>query len=281
MTDTLHISADINLIQQVRLIHAIAESDFGISLRPSEEKKFQILKEKFGLRFSTDIAGKVDLTDQISLSHSQPMTSIGEISRSLIFPHAVTNYCRSLWPDRRRFRYSFQGLLTGQRKLFIEQWISRNLPGQKARLPDPDSFVAKLRKKWRGRLGRDNTDKRQIGDLLLYSSDRGRIFPIKAWDEEYFNILANSQFVLCPSGDYVWSYRLFESILCGAIPIAEKTCAAYDGFRFHASSDNAGKFEWSAADAEYNYRLCVEKLTIPKSQLTEALAHIASAKKIG
>lgn len=73
--------------------------------------------------------------------------------------------------------------------------------------------------------------------------------------------------MLCPSGDYVWSYRFFESILCGAIPVIEEYCEAYNGFRFQYMSEKASNLKWSKEDAEYNFNLCVERLTIPQRDL--------------
>lgn len=41
--------------------------------------------------------------------------------------------------------------------------------------------------------------------------------------QEYLDIMCQSQFVLCPSGSMCTdSFRLYESILCGAIPIVDK-----------------------------------------------------------
>lgn len=37
----------------------------------------------------------------------------------------------------------------------------------------------------------------------------------------YFNIMAQSKFILCPRGDAPWSFRFYESLMCGAIPIVQ------------------------------------------------------------
>ena len=107
-----------------------------------------------------------------------------------------------------------------------------------------------------------------------WSSNRGRKFPIKSWDDDYFKVLGDSQFVLCPSGVCVWSYRFFESILCGAIPIVESNCEAYEGFRFKYMTDDASTFVWTKEDAEYNYNLCIERITIAPEVLKSTLASI-------
>ncbi|HEY4247090.1 MAG TPA: exostosin family protein [Lacunisphaera sp.] len=276
MNKTIAINWQVNTIQQVRLIHALAESDFPVYLPSLEAEKFILLKEKFALELARDSGGE-DFTPYLVILHPQPTTNVGDLSRPLIFPHVITDYCLTLWPERREFRYSFQGLMIPPRRILIQDWIDRNLRG-KIQLRNPATLISRIRKKLRKKLGCDNTEKFRAGDLFVYSSDRGRIFPIKAWDEEYFRILASSQFVLCPGGDYPWSYRFFESILCGAIPIIEKYCESYDGFRFHSFTDDITKIKWSLEDAEHNYRLCVEKLTIPKSILNAELSRLIAIK---
>jgi hypothetical protein len=42
------------------------------------------------------------------------------------------------------------------------------------------------------------------------------------FDEEYFRLMSESEFTLCPAGDAPWSMRFYEAILAGSIPILEK-----------------------------------------------------------
>lgn len=274
MIKKLLIDKTLNLIQEIRLIHALTESSFEISLPNLEAAKFDNLKDKFGVNLLDHDSDSFDISEYIEISHSEPLTSIGEISKPLIFPHSITSYCRSLWRETRDFRYSFQGVITHQRKSLIENWIEENITYKRIHLPSKDNFFIKLRSKLLSKIGLNDTIKQQVGNLLLYSSDRGRKFPEKAWDEEYFKMLANSQFVLCPSGNYVWSYRFFESILCGAIPIVEKRCKAYDGFQFASFKDQASNLRWSEEIAVSNYNLCIQKLTVPKLTLDSELNKI-------
>jgi predicted O-methyltransferase YrrM len=37
----------------------------------------------------------------------------------------------------------------------------------------------------------------------------------------YFQTMAQSKFVLCPAGDGPWSFRFYETLLCGAIPVVD------------------------------------------------------------
>jgi hypothetical protein len=126
MQKILLINKSFSLIQMIRLVHALAESDYSINIPLTEIDKFSILMSKFGLSFADEHVDVIDISDQISLSHSRPKTSVGKISRHLIFPSVITKYCRSIWKENRKFRYSFQGLVTEKRKFLIEDWLGRN-----------------------------------------------------------------------------------------------------------------------------------------------------------
>lgn len=268
MASKLAIAIDLNLLQQIRLVHALAESAFDIVVPAAERPKFEPLSEKFGMRFSHDSSDSIDFGRYLKVSHEEPSTSIGRVSRPLIFPRAITEYCRRLWTTSRSTRYSFPGLITNKRRLLLESWIQNNLPVERSR------FKNGLWRRILSAISRRTPMKTMVGDLVLWPSDRGRRFPIKSWDEAYFRILADSQFVLCPSGDCIWSYRFFESILCGAIPIAEKECDAYSGFHYFSFEDRAGSVQWSPQEAEFNYRTCVERLTVPKAALDAEITRI-------
>jgi hypothetical protein len=147
-------------------------------------------------------------------------------------------------------------------------------------LPVQHGLISKIRKKIYNILDKDETVKKTIGELLFWSSNRGRKFPIKSWDDPYFHLLADSEFVLCPAGDFDWSYRFFESMLCGAIPIAEVGCSVYNGFKYYTFSDLAGNLAWSEEFAIHNYNLCLERLTIPKDQLNNELEKLLMVGRV-
>ena len=54
----------------------------------------------------------------------------------------------------------------------------------------------------------------------IRASDRGRDPRTKfSLDMDYYTLLKKSKFALAPVDVYPWSYRLFEAIMCGCIPI--------------------------------------------------------------
>jgi hypothetical protein len=107
------------------------------------------------------------------------------------------------------------------------------------------------------------------GSIVFVTSDRGWRHPTKAWDPQYFQLLSNSQFVLCPDGRYVWTYRFFEAVLCGAIPIIQNWCPLYDGFRYYTMDDPLDTLKWSRNDALHNFKMCCDRLTIPHERMNK------------
>jgi hypothetical protein len=39
------------------------------------------------------------------------------------------------------------------------------------------------------------------------------------YDYSYYDRMMSSRFALAPDGDFAWTYRFLEAIMCGAIPI--------------------------------------------------------------
>jgi hypothetical protein len=259
----IQIDYKIKKIQELRVIHAISEADVVFLIPRKQVIKFRLLKDKFNMEYevSNDLS-EYKLSKILSFNHEKPETNILNISSPLIFPFAITEYCKTLWKENRDYHYTFAGLITQSRNQLISNWIKSNITKVDFSLPITDDFFNKWRSKIFNFFNIDSSISKNIGDLIILSSNRGRKFPIKAWDDEYFKVLGQSQFVLCPSGVCIWSYRFFESILCGAIPIVDENCTAYKGFRFKYMSEDASTFIWSKEDAEFNYNLCVERITV-------------------
>jgi hypothetical protein len=275
----LRLDCSFALIQQIRLAHALAESAFEITVPDAELDKFSVLRDRFGLRLAAARGGDVPIADALAIDHRTPATAVGRVVRPLIFPRAIVEHCRTLWPASRPHRYSFAGLLTDSRRALLERWMGAATTGSGAGLGVDTGLVGFLRRqliRWRGA-----DRQRRIGDLTLWSSERGRRFPTKAWDADYFRMLARSQFVLCPSGDYRWSYRFFEACLCGAVPIVEEPSPLYDGFRYRLMSDARGGEPWPAGDAEHNFRTCAERIVVPASELNRELTRLVAAASAG
>jgi hypothetical protein len=274
MPRRLRLDLTFSLIQQIRLVHALCESAYDIAVPAAELDKFSILRDRFNLRLAPSRPDDVDLAPHVTLVHETPVTAVGRLARPLVFPRAIVDHCRTLWPATRPYRYSFAGLLTDQRRALLAGWLDRQGSGGVA-LAAANGMGDLLRRqllRWRG-----YEPPRRLGDLTIWSSERGRRFPMKAWDRNYFLLLAQSQYVLCPSGDYHWSYRFFEAALCGAMPVVEEASPLYDGFRYRLLADADDGAPWSDADARHNYRCCAERIVLPSVDLDRELARLVAA----
>lgn len=96
-------------------------------------------------------------------------------------------------------------------------------------------------------------------DSSVEWSTRGRDDATKFFDAAYFDMMARAKFVLCPNGDFVWTYRFFEACIFGAIPIVEDTCDAYNGYHYYMSGD---EYEYRRDWVAKNYYKALQELTL-------------------
>ncbi|BAY83459.1 hypothetical protein NIES267_29480 [Calothrix parasitica NIES-267] len=272
------VNLPLQYLQAIRLTHALMESDYTVSIPEEHQNKFSLLKNIFNLEYQVGIE-EVAILDSVKFNHTNPSSQIGCLKRTLIFPHASFDYCRQLWSDKRNIQICFAGLVTEKRNKTLVKWFKNNFSNSRFKLPTQQRFVIRLVNKLFRQLSLPilpSTYKTELNGVVFWSSNRGRVFPVKAWDEEYFRLLANSQFVLCPSGDYIWTYRFFESIMCGAIPIIEEYCPAYEGFRYFTMNDSISSLKWSEEDINYNFQLCFERLTVSFEELNQEIGKVLS-----
>lgn len=271
----LSVDLPLRYVQALRLVHAIMESDYLVHLSEADADKFAHIRELFGLRYRVG-RGAVVLPG-VEISHDEPRTQIGSISRALIFPHGTFEHCRSLWPEHRPTRYLFAGHITARRHASLNRWVRRTLGGARLKLPRNDGWRQSLRRKLERLVGRRRTPatyKAEFGELVLWASESGRHFPTKIWDRDYYEQMAKAQFVLCPDGECVWTYRFYESVMCGAMPIVENPCPAYEGFQYATMADDPVQLEWSEAVAQANYERAKERLTISRDVLNREIGSL-------
>ena len=256
------IDLPIYLLQTLRLVHAIAETGFRICVEPEDEKAVVRLKKTFGMDYRVGTAGAQRIAG-LYLDHLKPVTRIGSFERPLVMPKAIFDYCRARWPHERGVDVSFAGLLTQNRRTAINEWLS---------VPAEPTFLGTQFRKLARRLNFPIEDEVGTRNVKIFSSDRGRHFPLKSWNTAYYKLMLDSKFVLCPSGDFkangvAWTYRFFEGVLCGTIPVVEEPCAAYEGYRFHLMSDPLPSLQWSREAAEHNFALAREQMVLDSELL--------------
>lgn len=96
---------------------------------------------------------------------------------------------------------------------------------------------------------------------VIEFTNKGRIIEEKdkfKFDNEYYQLLCNSKFTLCPAGDFLWSYRFFEAALCKSIPVIhseDQVDITMEGFRFYYKNDkHVYRDDW----VEHNYNLFIK-----------------------
>lgn len=269
-----------HLLQTLRLAQAIGEAGFRVCVPAADEVKVVTLKTVFGFDYKVGTAGAARVTG-LRVDHMGPRTCIGAIERPLIMPQAIFDHCRERWPERRDVDVSFAGILTETRRAALNDWLRLSGLEQLAMPPKPSVLRRVLRRLART-VGVSLAEQVGTDTVKLYLSDQGRLFPRKSWNADYYDLLLRSKFVLCPSGDFkangvAWTYRFFEAALCGAIPVIEESCAAYEGYRVRHMSDPIGALDWSRADAEHNVALARRRLTVAAEELRAEVTSLLRA----
>jgi len=278
------LTTPLDKIQAIRLCAALLETDYDVHFSQEAELILSHLSQYFQISYSIGL-DDVPILDDIEISHEEnPICRIGSIKMPLVYPKSTITKCRSMWQESRPITYSFSGLITGKRKQCLEKWMRGHFP-EKAQLlkmvkepPKNSGRLARFYKYLTGyRTNRKIVDKK-IG-LYIFASNQGRKFPIKVWDEEYYQTLSKSKFVLCPDGEFVWTYRFFESILCGAIPIIESYCPLYDGYHYFSMNQSISNLTYSKDLIDQNFQLAKQKLVLPSDQLNSELAKMLEKNK--
>ncbi len=175
-----------------------------------------------------DLEYHIGSSPEILIDHKTPNVKFGSLSLPLLYPKGAVEKCLEYY-SKRSIDFMFQGLIPSHRKPSLDKWRDR---------------------------------------AVILPTDKGRKGITRYWDENYLKLLSITKFSLCPNGGYPWTYRFFESILCGATPIVQRKLPLYDGFYYHMWNDT----NFEHINTEENFQLAYHRLTIdPKviqNQLT-------------
>ncbi len=233
------------LLQSFRVEHAIGEAGVVLAVTRADVPRFAWLSRYFPIRYQVDDAAP---RVSVALDHEHPRVGLAQIERPLIFAHAIFDRYTTMWARHRGSRFSFAGLGTASRRASLGEWASANslrMPRRFSRTSSPD--------------------------LTVGFTKTGRQWPEKGWDDGYARALGETAFALCPSGDFIWTYRFFEAAAAGAIPVIEQYSPVYDGFAFHTFDDDAGRLRWSPRAARHNADLVRQRLTVPAGEMVAAI----------
>ena len=157
------------------------------------------------------------------INHLEGSCTVNGIEYKLIFPISLISKCKAAWTIR-SLDYFFKGMIP----------INRN---------------------W---------CKSYTTNAIVEASDRGRNPALKYnYDNNYYATLCKTKFGLCPVGECPWSYRFFESIMCGAIPVlGDDDVDIYaDGFKYYRHSDEKVYHQSWAVE---NFEIMLREHTLSK-----------------
>jgi glycosyltransferase involved in cell wall biosynthesis len=219
-------------IQNIRLYQAAAEQNPNLFVPEKWAPVVRHLRRQFPEMPENLARGTIPSAAGTWVSHDAPATSYMRQKMPLVFPKSVAGRCAGGYDESARAIFaSFAGLRTDARRDAIEKWTR-------------DVY-------------KDSSE-----NVKIEFTDRGRDFPRKAWDQEYYDVMKNSRFVLCPDGDFVWTYRFFEAVMCGAIPIIQNNCDLYDGFFFYDMETPLEKLAYRPDKARENLELFLDRYTL-------------------
>jgi len=231
---------NLELIQNIRFALALMEKDILLVLDRGHKDKFDYLSSFFKIKIRYKNKKKIikKANKFIFFDHKKPEIGFYDVSLPLVFPEKMIYLCSQF--EKKDIKFSFNGLITKKRETVINDWLKKSI-----------SKSSKL-----------NVDKNFSNkETRILNSTNGRKFPIKCWDADYFKIIQGSKFVLCPNGDYVWTYRFFEAIACGAIPIVEEAAPCYKDFFFYTFKTPYNKILYLEEKVEKNLFILKENFT--------------------
>lgn len=234
-----HLPFKERFIQCIRMNQALMEAGVRLYIEPERRDVYRFLARK---GFTVHMTTKLAESEAASLdySHKDPFVRVGERRMPLLFPMEMVNRCEDLWQQKRVIDYLFVGKMERQRGAELAKW--------KEQLKDADSLK-----------------------ILIEDSHKGRKLPYSAWDARYFTLMGKTRFVLCPDGAFRWTYRFFEAILCGAIPVIQRYTDCYEGFHFHYMNDT--ELEYNHEQARANHKLAIERLTLAPDLIRKEIAN--------
>jgi len=159
-------------------------------------------------------------TVSIDINHSSPQTSISEQTVApIVFPKIISDKFHLPF-DKKINKIYFRGLLT--KKRLIETMILF------LNIIDLRAIFILCKNILKGR--RDfiiDTKK-----IFINFSKRGRQIQFKYLDVDYYEEMSRYKYVFCPVGDFIWTYRFFEAIQVGSMPLSKHYTDSYASFHY-------------------------------------------------
>lgn len=160
----------------------------------------------------------------IKSNHSEPKTSVeGLFNHALLFPQYIAdNYFKR---EKKYDKIYFRGVFTKKRALESIKlcWYVRDFKA---------IFLLLVHIVILSKMNQSIITSK----LHLVFTNRGRDEKHKYIDKEYYEEMSKFKYVFCPVGDFVWTYRFFEAIQVGSLPIVSKSAKIYSMFKYQIPS---------------------------------------------
>lgn len=153
----------------------------------------------------------------ITIDHKKPITRIGNISRPLFFPKIIVKNYYKDFEDKLNQVY-FRGIFTYSRMFQVISLFMKIRAYLEIFVLVKNVIL--LKKKF----------SIESSKVIIIFTREGRINQSKFLNKDYFNELSAYKFIFCPSGDFKWTYRFFETVLVGSIPITSVDVPIYKDY---------------------------------------------------
>eukprot|EP00746_Dinoflagellata_sp_MGD_P166667 gnl/MRDRNA2_/MRDRNA2_96726_c0_seq1.p1 gnl/MRDRNA2_/MRDRNA2_96726_c0~~gnl/MRDRNA2_/MRDRNA2_96726_c0_seq1.p1 ORF type:complete len:284 (-),score=53.03 gnl/MRDRNA2_/MRDRNA2_96726_c0_seq1:26-877(-) len=166
--------------------------------------------------------GTMHMTMQAIKEFGKPVSQLSEFAKkSLKLPKSLVDEIIQMKnTSQRTHRYNFVGRMAGatEREVKARQWAV-DFAKTKFSEEQGDVFITTATKgEWTPLGTWDKTS--TLGDRKSHVHKKTQNADV-TYDHTYWNLLATSQFTLCPGGDDHFSFRAYEAILAGSICVVK------------------------------------------------------------
>lgn len=220
----IYINSKDSKLQVFYAVLAFIEKNKDEYIYLCDESNKLILEEchktcKFQLLYKSNSIDHYEVID-VEIDHGLPNTILkGYFNAPLIFPKCI-NECFFLHFEKKIDKIYFRGLFTYKRLIEISLLLIK-LSEYKA-LSKMIFNVLIFRFQFVV----------SSGKVFIKFTKRGRVSTYKYIDVDYFTEMSRYKYVFCPSGDFIWTYRFYEAIQVGSLPLCLKNVNLYDEFNY-------------------------------------------------
>ena len=190
-------------VQDIRLFAALIEAGWNLEVNLEQSKSLKSIR---AIKIA-DKSNKREVKLDFLIDHCKPSTNVSGISAELIFPEWFFD---GFDVDKEDI-VIFEGLVTRQRIKYLVKLLGYGAIREKLSL-----LIYNISRRYGGFFISRLLSKANVKVNFSYN---GRKKEFKLYDKSYFLNLSQSKYVICPPGDFVWTYRFFETMMSKSIPI--------------------------------------------------------------